>query len=142
MGWREGNRASRQSHFDTRGNAAHSNEMVISAAADFHSLCYHPPTSRKARQAMLTTPTGNLPSEQRLSRSLQLLRDLSGAEKCHRVPVLHAQPARGTVTTSAHRHSWGFAGRGEQELGRSKQVLLLRVCSGKEFFPGLSLVTA
>lgn len=63
MGRGEGSCASRQSRFDTRGNAAHSNEMVVSAAADFNSLCCHPLTSRKARQAMLTTPTGNLPSE-------------------------------------------------------------------------------
>lgn len=74
-----------------RGNAAHSNEMVVSAAADFNSLCCHPPTSRKARQATLTTPTGNLPSERCLSRRLQWLQDLSGAEKCHPVPVLRGR---------------------------------------------------
>lgn len=62
-GWGVGSCASRQSHFDTRGNAAHSDEMVVSAAADFNLLCCHPPTSRKAGQAMLTTPTGNLPSD-------------------------------------------------------------------------------
>lgn len=66
----------------------------------FNSFCCHPPTSRKARQAMLTTPTGNLPSEQRLLTTLQLLQDLLGAEKCH--PVTCAgSPRQPTATPGA-----------------------------------------
>lgn len=61
-------RSQGRSHFDTRGSAAHSNKMVVSAAADFNSLSCHLLTSRKARQATLTAPTGNLPSHRRPSR--------------------------------------------------------------------------
>lgn len=81
----------RQSHFDTRGSGTHSNEMVTSAAADLNLLC-----SRKVKQRCHLPP-----------RSSEM--SLWTCATCT------------SCTTSAQHHSWGSAGRGEQELGQNKQ---------------------
>jgi len=136
LGWGEGSCVSRQSRFDTRGSAAHSNKMPVSAAADLNSLSCHPPTSRKARQAPLTTPTGNLPSEQRLSRRPQPLRDLPGAEKCHPAPVhAHVPHAAGSPRQPTTAPGSWLGGESRSWVRVSK-VLLLRVYQERRCFLG------
>lgn len=97
-----------RSHFDRRGSAAHNNKMVVAAATDFNSLSCHLLTSRKARQATLATPTGNLPSHPCLF--LKKPAAAPGpfgswlprqAEKCHRVPALTRSTVTAPTTTSA-----------------------------------------